>query len=653
MDATLAVRAREEAGLRLRLGQVLEILGRGQHFELGFSSVAAYALERCDRSVRWVEGARSLARRLESLPALRRAMAFGSVSWSMGELLARVAQPDDEARWIEAAEGQTVREMRGRVRDALSGERAVQAHASEPELLANEPLEDDEDDGEMCTLTCTVDREEAWLFEATRKLLGQLGVHGADARVEALLAEGQATLLAVVPPGEVALEGLEGASAARQGSPSQLERWRAEAEASCEQHFRGSRVRVESGPPLHPNDAEPARDRGASAAAVGASLGLASLEGWGCQTLDAEVRGLSRSLGRHELELSQLILQFHRANGWCQLGYASETQYARERLGLARSSLLARRALALRLEKLPRVAEALGAGQIGVEAAVQVARVATPSTQAAWVERARQRTLKHLREEVGAALVAVRLSGEASCPPPEDAEMEAFHELEQAVVSGRAYRGQAANDGGVDGQVKREAKRDSEPVRLSPPRSEPRRAWLVMLASLARWLEGGIPMSAGSGRAPASNVRSKGRVELRLRMSRANRAWWRELEAQASGWLPTGMSWLAFLCRSIWSAWHHLLGANVAYGAIYIRDRYRCSSPVCTRRDVTPHHLQFRSAGGNDDDDNVAAVCTWCHLFGLHGGRIRAAGTAARIRWEFGAAGSPCLVVHGRERVAA
>jgi hypothetical protein len=102
LDAALAARARQEAGLRLRLGQALEVLGRGQHFELGFSSVAAYALERCDRSVRWVEGARCLARRLEPLPALRRAMAFGSVSWSMGELLARVAQPDDEARWIKA-----------------------------------------------------------------------------------------------------------------------------------------------------------------------------------------------------------------------------------------------------------------------------------------------------------------------------------------------------------------------------------------------------------------------------------------------------------------------------------------------------------------------------------------------------------------------
>jgi hypothetical protein len=80
LDAKLASLARAEAPLRLRLGQALEALGHGGHFELGFSSVAAYALERCDRSVRWAEAARCLARRVERLPALRRAIAHGKVS---------------------------------------------------------------------------------------------------------------------------------------------------------------------------------------------------------------------------------------------------------------------------------------------------------------------------------------------------------------------------------------------------------------------------------------------------------------------------------------------------------------------------------------------------------------------------------------------
>src|SRR6185503_14433903 len=88
LDAQLLGVAREEAGLRLRLGQLLETMQRRAYcFELGFSSLSAYALERCERSARWVEVACCLARRLEALPLLRSAVASGRVSWSMGELL--------------------------------------------------------------------------------------------------------------------------------------------------------------------------------------------------------------------------------------------------------------------------------------------------------------------------------------------------------------------------------------------------------------------------------------------------------------------------------------------------------------------------------------------------------------------------------------
>jgi hypothetical protein len=100
MDASFVSLARGESALRLRLGQLLEVVGRGGVFELGFSSLGAYAVERCERSVRWAEAARGLARRVEELPQLRRAMAVSEVSWSMGELLARVRrEPMRRAGW--------------------------------------------------------------------------------------------------------------------------------------------------------------------------------------------------------------------------------------------------------------------------------------------------------------------------------------------------------------------------------------------------------------------------------------------------------------------------------------------------------------------------------------------------------------------------
>ena len=137
-----------------------------------------------------------------------------------------------------------------------------------------------------------------------------------------------------------------------------------------------------------------------------------------------------------------------------------------------------------------------------------------------------------------------------------------------------------------------------------------------MLGSLASWLASGLQTSAGNdhhGGAHAAGVASKGRVQLRLRMSRENAAAWRELEARALRWLPRGMSWLRFLCLSFWHAWQHVLGAPMAYGHIYVRDRFRCMNPVCPRRDVTPHHLVFRSAGGSDEDVSMG----FSYIFGV------------------------------------
>jgi hypothetical protein len=658
LDDTLASLARGETALRLRLGQLLEVAGRGAVFELGFSSLGAYAVERCERSVRWAEAARCLARRLEGLPQLRRALALAKVSWSMGELLARVATAADEGHWLELAQSRTVRQMRVLVAEAVTAASeaatgGTAAHAAGVEKACPTAgaggVADAEDDclanmqsggsDELCTLTCTVDREDAWLFEATRCLLEQLGTHGAVAQADALLAEAQGTLLALLPAGKMDLDCLRDADRAQHLWVQQLHRWRDEAEASCEKNVLDGLLstRARSGPA-----------EGLLGVAFAASLGLEPLEHASCTELDEQVRALTGELARHELELSRLVLGFHRADGWRQLGYATETQYARERLGVSRSSLLARRALALRLETLPGVAAALGAAQIGVEAALQLVRIATPETEAAWVERARRRTIKHLREEVGAALTAVRLSGESDCLPPEDTDMEAFRTLEQTVVSGRFAQPRSPSDapGATASAPARSPRYPSEPT------SDARRHWCAMLGSLATWLESALQTSAAGPGAPAARARSSaGRVTLRLRMSRESYRWWRGLEAQARRWLPPGVSWLRFVCLSVWQAWRHLLGTDVAYGHIYIRDRFRCTSPVCNRRDVTPHHLQFRSAGGSDDPGNLTSPCAWCHLHGIHGGRIRAHGPADHIHWELGPRAAPSIIVDGRERI--
>jgi hypothetical protein len=92
-----------------------------------------------------------------------------------------------------------------------------------------------------------------------------------------------------------------------------------------------------------------------------------------------------------------------------------------------------------------------------------------------------------------------------------------------------------------------------------------------------------------------------------------------------------------------------VLDRTLAYADIYARDRHRCSCPVCSRRDVTPHHVQYRSRGGDDSAENVAAICAECHLRLIHGGAIQVQGPARKLRWSIGR--SRRLVVAGRELV--
>ncbi|MDQ2645458.1 MAG: hypothetical protein M3020_16695 [Myxococcota bacterium] len=123
LDTELARRAGEAGRLRFEMGRGLDLLEQsGGHHALGFSSIEAYALERCERSASWTQKARSLARRLASLPAIEESLISGSLSWSMAAVLATVASPDDAEFWLAEASRRTVREMKSaRAREAGGG----------------------------------------------------------------------------------------------------------------------------------------------------------------------------------------------------------------------------------------------------------------------------------------------------------------------------------------------------------------------------------------------------------------------------------------------------------------------------------------------------------------------------------------------------
>jgi hypothetical protein len=81
---------------------------------------------------------------------------------------------------------------------------------------------------------------------------------------------------------------------------------------------------------------------------------------------------------------------------------------------------------------------------------------------------------------------------------------------------------------------------------------------------------------------------------------------------------------------------------------VHVRERQRCSSPVCTSKCVTYHHIDYLSHGGSDDLDNGLLPCEFCHLDGEHAGRLKVIGTASHPLWIIG--NPPILVVEGRRK---
>jgi hypothetical protein len=598
LDRELVVLAQGTAALRLGVGDALvEIGARGGTVELGFSSLEAYAKERCEQSGRWARDSRALARRLRERPAMRAALLAGQLSWSMAELLSRHGEVGHEQQLLDEAQGKTVRQMRERFRQQAEedgGPSAPGDTVDEPEPLV--------------TLTVTMTTEEAWAFECTKMLVQAMGAQRDNDVVDSLLAEGMTTLLGAVPDGAHELEqSLDCAPFAdaeqvetHRKWQQQLSSWRDEAEARCE-------------PRIPKRDAAPAEIAGL----VVAPEELPSDP----VALDRIIVELSQRLLRRDLELGDGLRRLCDGNGWRRLGYASFGQYARERLGVSLSSAKARMTLSRRALALEPLREAVDQAVVGFEAAMLVGRVATTNTVKAWLSRARERTIKHLGEEVATAEIIARTTGRGDPPPPDAQTLTAMMALESRVLSGRAFVVPASDA----------AHRPRHGLERAPTRNDSDEGQMSVTP------DADVPRPR----------RGAGKVTLRWRVTEdVARAWHALAKLHRRSHL--GGTMVELLCVTMWRSWKHTLGPDVAYGDLYANERYRCSSPVCCSRNQTPHHIVFRSKGGDDDPDNLTAPCACCHLEGIHGGSIQAQGPASELRWRFGR--EPILEVAGRQR---
>ena len=713
MDAALVRVARSETVVRLAIGEAFVALGTGYR-ELGFSSLEAYARERVVRSPGWVRVTRRVADRLCRLPRIRERLVKGPMRWSMAELLARHATAEDEEELLEASAGMTVRQVRAALRDR--GEEA-------------EPAE------RMGTLELSMTFEEACALTATRPM-AEL-VNGSKAPGEwmaSMLGEAQDSLTLVAPHADPMPEDVV----------ERHERWLASIEEG-ERRMDAREARAErSLPPMPEVSVSPVDELPVGSVAIDRVL----------------FRELAPRLASSDVRFGELLASFFAVRGWKVLGFATEKQYAEERLGMSRAAVHERIALWRRARHLEKVGDALRESTIGYEAAVLISRVATPDTQVAWVERAKKRTHKHLAEEVRAVEMIMEMMRLEKRPgPPDDEEVAIVRAIRRDFASGayarRAFAIERDDDGAprVDprssspyAEMARAARAVQEQLRtvitagresagtlsceqavsactglVEPPAGPlPMRdleddiVWVEGAPSPSRELSGGdaivqlsatsdartsadaivqmsatpeesargdaivqmsaIPLSAtasafglvasascepGDADAVGERVRDALRpdalrprwprtVRLRIRAPEWVILHYRQLEAayQRSGY---GGSFIQFLVLGFWTVWAPVLGRSNACEPIMRRDLYECTCPVCGLPAGPGHHVQFRAHGGSDDRRNLTSPCPWCHLEGVHGGRLRVKGEApGDLVWTIGR--TPIMEVHGRER---
>jgi hypothetical protein len=128
IDAELTALSKRQGALDQEIGRcLLSALSARVHEHLGLSSFVEYANLRLGYSPRLTKEKLRVARALERLPKLERALATGAQTWSAARELTRVVTPQTEAEWLDAAQGKTQRELERLVAGLRPGARPTDA----------------------------------------------------------------------------------------------------------------------------------------------------------------------------------------------------------------------------------------------------------------------------------------------------------------------------------------------------------------------------------------------------------------------------------------------------------------------------------------------------------------------------------------------
>jgi hypothetical protein len=368
---------------------------------LGFVRLGDYAAERLELGCRSAQEMARVATALETLPGLRSASDEGKLTSSKVRELVRVVTPETEAQWIERASKLTVRGLRQEIRSLAQEGVGPDWHMS---------LNEEDEKAEL--------RFEApsWFsakwdtaIDLFRKIEGRDDL-SAGLGAEAFAAEWQS---GAAPPEPNDVENPE---SPEEAPPA----WREGPERDCiEQAAR--RNRIEQGVEGCFNcwrylDAE---DKGRAALPPW-------VEGYNGElsddpfVLDKDL--VSLEAARRELDgmSGRMLLTMARLGLFRLMGFLDIGHYARERLGMSTSTARRLKWIEQQMFDLPEVRKAYYSGEIGLARVGQLLRVRRARDMAAWVERAKEVTVRRLEQEVQVVLRRAALVESGLLPHRQD-----------------------------------------------------------------------------------------------------------------------------------------------------------------------------------------------------------------------------------------
>lgn len=301
------------------------------------------------------------------------------------------------------------------------------------------------------------------------------------------------------------------------------------------------------------------------------------------------------------------------------LGFANMAAYATDELKFSKTRTNDFLRLAGKLEELPRVRASLASGDLGYTKAVEIVKVATPKTEAAWVDKARSTGRRELANQVKRVKTKAanrrKRQPEILPAPPEETGLAAEVPLEIRLTMSpeklARYEalfeklGAATRDraevllAGLEALVQERAAGTSCGANDCQDEG---------CAKATRRRVAGVPFRVHVHQCPdcaKSTVQTR-RGEFELGLADAERV------SCDSTFLEPGQRARSSIPPRV-------------RADVLARDRHRCQAPGCSHtRFLEVHHIKPRSHGGGNNPSNLVTLCAGCHRL-HHEGKLKSA----------------------------